>query len=469
MYRRGKRLGARRLLPWLVALVLVLALAACTPATTPTPAAPTTAAPAAPTAVAAAGAGTGAGTAAGTAAPGAATGVAPATPGAAGTGGGTPAGTAASGTPGSRTPTLTPTPVPTLTELQARLMLAKAYLDGKDYENAATLYAQIAQDTRGNAEALQGLQAALAGKADIQATQMAPIPTEAPTPVPTAVPAPTLMSATRSKVLDAFGFVVAALLLIALLYLFGALLRWVLTALRELWYMRILPLFGRPAVPPGFLIGEFVGSWTTDEELASRIVPIAITQKLTEWNQLVRDKQAPIELEREPTTGALAWLRVLWAWVLPPPRGYRVTGTFLKGPAGTQQMTVQRTHLGQHSVDRSRTFESTREPASEAYADMASEAGKWLIVPADIEADAAIALARGAAGETVSASATFDEVLNTLLPVRQQVDQGLVDFPEARRRMTLAEGLINRLPADSALRAELTRVFAGLRRAVPGG
>lgn len=430
-------MNRRGLLPWLVALALLLAFAASGIPATPVRA---QAATPAQTAVVTAG---------------------------------TPAPT--SGTPGTAAATHTPAPTATatatLTELQTRLALAKAYLEGQDYENAATLYAQIAADMRGNDEALQGLQAALAGKAAILATQMAPIPTEAPTPAPTAVPAPSLVSATRSKVLDAFGFVVAALLLIALLYLFGAFLRWVLTALRELWYTRILPLLGRPAVPPGFLIGEFVGSWTTDEDLASRIVPIAITQKLTEWNQLVRDKQAPIELEHERVTGALAWLRVLWAWVLPPPRGYRVTGTFLKSPTGAQQLTAQRTHLGRHSVDRSRIFESTLEPPSEAYRAMAAETGKWLLFPADIEADASIALARSAAaGPTAgSASMVFDEAIATLLPVRQQVNQGLVDFPDARRRMAAAEALIAQLPTESELRAELTRVFADLRRAVPGG
>lgn len=434
MSRRGKRQPARGLLTWLMALALVLAFASWSmPAT---PAGAQTATQAASTALATAG---------------------------------TPAGTPGTPTP-TRTPTLTPTPTATLTELQARLALAKAYLDGQDYESAAALYSDIVEDTRGNAEALEGLRTSLAGKAAIFATQMAPIPTEAPPTPETPVPGPTLASTTRSRALDAFAFVVAALLLIALLYLFGALLRWVLSALRELWYMRILPLFGRPAVPPGFLIGEFAGSWTADEDVASRIVPVAVALKLTEWNQLVQDKQVPIELEREPYTGPLAWLRVLWAWVLPPPRGYRVTGTFLTGPAGAHQLTVQRTNLGRHSVDRSRMFESTVEPLSEAYRAMAAETGKWLLIPADIEADSAVTMSRGAEDGAVpsSASAIFDAAIAALLPVRQQVNQGLVDFPDARRRIRTAEAMIAILPNNSSLRAELTRVVADLRRAVPG-
>jgi hypothetical protein len=288
------------------------------------------------------------------------------------------------------------------------------------------------------------------------------------------------VTATRSKVLDAFGFVVAALLLIALLYLLGAFLRWLLTALRELWYMRILPLFGRPAVAPGFLIGEFVSPTVAAEESgipidAAQIIPIVITQKLTEWNQLVRDKQVPIELERERHTGPLACLRVLWAWVLPPPRGYRVTGTLLGGSTGGHRLAVQRTNLGRNSVDRSRIFESSMEPPAEAYRAMAGETAKWLVVPADIEADRVVATVRSARqgpdvqiSPAASASADFDEAIDLLLPVRQQVNQGMVDFPEGRRRLRAAQAMIAELPADSELRGELTRVVADLRKSVPG-
>ncbi len=464
MSRRGTRRAARSLLPWLVALALVLVFAGCTTRATPTqapdvtqataPAASTAAAPAASAAIT----GTTAAGAAGT--PAAATGTASAPAARTGT---------AVAPSATITPTLTPSPTATFTELQARLVLAKAYLEGKDYDSAATLYSQIAEDTRGNAEALQGLQAALGGKAAIQATQLAPLPTETPAPAETPVPAATLASATGPKVLDAFGFVVAGLVLIALLYLLGALLRWLLGALRELWYTRILPLLGRPAVPPGFLIGEFTSPFTTEADTATRVIPVSITEKLTQWNHLVRDKQFPIELEREAYGGPLAWLRVLWAWVLPPPRGYRLTGAILEGPGGIHQLAVQRTHLGQHRVDRSHIFESDMEPAAEAYRAMAAETGKWLLVPADIDADRALAAVRKPEQGPSSASATFDAAIETLLPVRQQVTQGLVDFPDARRRMREAEQLIASLPTESELRAELTRVFADLRRAVPGG
>ncbi len=133
MSRRGKRLPARRLLAWLVALALVLSFAACTNQATPTEApSPVAATPA---------------TTSGT--PGSRRKhrrrSCPGCRNARDAGGccrhsrvrrprtaGTPAGTA--------TAAPTPTPTATLTELQARLTLAKAYLDGKDYDSAATLY-----------------------------------------------------------------------------------------------------------------------------------------------------------------------------------------------------------------------------------------------------------------------------------------------------------------------------------------
>ena len=190
-------------------------------------------------------------------------------------------------------------------------------------------------------------------------------------------------------------------------------------------------------------------------------MPIAVTEKLIAWNQLVQDKQVPVELEPNLDLGAMAWLRVFWAWILPPPRGYRVAGTLLNGSAGAYQLAVQRTNLGRNSVDRSRIFESGAKPAAEsAFRAMAGEAAKWLVAPGDIEADKAVAAAARAVGDAspLAASAVFDEALNLLLPVRQQVNQGLVDFPEARRRLAQAEAMIARLPIE----------FDAARRSDPG-
>ena len=72
-------------------------------------------------------------------------------------------------TPGTSTPTRTPAPTatatPTFTARQNQLVLAKTYLDGKDFARAAALFAAVADVDRGNAEALAGLKAALDGQA----------------------------------------------------------------------------------------------------------------------------------------------------------------------------------------------------------------------------------------------------------------------------------------------------------------
>jgi len=349
-------------------------------------------------------------------------------------------------------------------------VLAQAFLDGQDYENAADLFAEILEDNRGNPEALAGLQSALEGKAGQMATIMAPLPTLAPTAVPE-VAIPTLLGTTRSKLVDIGGTVLAALAVVVLLYFVAALLRWLLAGLREHWYVRILPLLRRPAVPPGFLIGEFTDSVGAGAGGAARIVPLAMTEKLIAWNRLVQDKQVPVELAPELDLGPMAWIKVLWSWILPPARGYRVTGTLLKGATGAFQLAVQRTDLAHNSIDRSTIFENRAPSAEEAFRLMAGEAAKWLIKPADMEADNAVAAAKRAAGEgtTLSASEAFDRALELLLPVRQQINQGLVDYPDARQRLRQAEAMIALLPNASELRTELTKVVGSLRKSVPGG
>jgi hypothetical protein len=197
-----------------------------------------------------------------------------------------------------------------------------------------------------------------------------------------------------------------------------------------------------------------------------------MTEKLIAWNRLVQDKQVPVELTPALDLGPMAWLKVVWNWLLPRPRGYRVSGALLAGPAGQHQLAVQRTDLSRNSVDRSRILERPVQAPAQAYRDMAGEAAKWLIMPADIEASQAMAMAKGFLDEHAdagSASEVFDRAIDMLLPVRQQVNQGQVDFPEARRRMADAETMVARLPSNSGLRAELTRVIADLRKSVPGG
>lgn len=377
----------------------------------------------------------------------------------------TPAGTP---TP-TLTPSITPSPTPTLTGLQARLLLAQTYLQGHDYDRAAELFAELAEEDRGNVEALTGLKAALDGKAAQMATMIAPLPTEAPFVVPT-VPAPTIAQVTGSRLIDFASVVLAALAALVLLYLLAALIRWALAALRELWHLRVLPIFQRPAVRPGLRIAKFADMRGDAGPEAANVVPQVIAETLNEWNQLVERAQIPIESAAGGDLGAMSWIKVLWHWLLPGPRGYEVTGTLLDGPAGVHRLVVQRAELTNNRIDRSATFENTA-PTAEAYRAMAGEAAKWLISPIDIEADRAVLAVRQTAGEAagVTSSAAFDQALEWLLPVRRQISQGQIDFGDARRRLQRAEAMIGQLPSRSVLRAELAAVIADLRRSVPAG
>ena len=280
----------------------------------------------------------------------------------------TPAGTP---TP-TFTPTITPSPTPTLTGLQARLLLAQTYLAGQDYDSAADLFAEIAGEDRGNVEAVTGLKAALDGKAAQMATMIAPLPTAEPFVAPT-VPAPTVAQVTGSRLLDFASVVLAALAALVLLYLLATFIRWALAALRELWYLRVLPALQRPAVRPGLRLGTFSGAVGEAGGDAASVVPLVIAGKLSEWNQLVQRVQIPVELHTGPDLGAMGWIKVLWQWLIPQARGYEITGALVEGAGDVHRLAVQRSELGTHRIDRSATFEHAGE-AGEAYRIMAAEA-----------------------------------------------------------------------------------------------
>lgn len=385
---------------------------------------------------------------------------------------------AAPGTPGTptptSTPTLTPTATPTLTELQSKLTLAQTYLAGKDYDQAATLFAAIAEEDRGNAEALAGLQAALDGKAMQLATMIAPLPTAAATaaPLPIPTPAPTLGDAVSAKLREFLGTALAALALVVLIYLLANAIRWLLQVLREAWYLRALPLLKRPAVAPGYLIGEFTNGLGDTGANAARIVPLAMTEKLLAWNQLIQAKEVPVAPEPQLDLGGMSWLKVLWSWILPAPRGYRVSGVLSLNDEGAYQLAVQRTSLARNSVDRGATFEKPGFSPDTAFRALAGEAAKWLVNPEDIEASQAIVRGlrsvRGAdEAMPLTASEVFDQALELLLPVRQQVNAGAVDYADARSRLRTAEGMLTQLPSGSGLRQDLQAAIANLHRSVP--
>lgn len=371
------------------------------------------------------------------------------------------------------TPTLTPTPTPTLTALGARLVLAQTYLAGGDFGRAAAIFAEVAQEERGNPEALAGLKAALAGQATAQAAALPPTPMPPPTVTPPA-PAPqeTFAHTLGSKLREFAGTALAALLVVVLIYLLAGVFRWVLQVLRELWFMRGLPLFKRAAVPPGFLVGEFTNTLGEGGNNAACIVPLALAEKLIRWNQLVQVKEVPIEPEPKLDLGGMGWLKILWSWILPPPRGYKVTGALLRGPTGVYQLVVQRQALSSNSIDRSTTLEQRGASAEDAFRRLADEAAKWLVTPDDIEASQAIMRGMKATKDVGEAmqltpSEVFDQALELLLPVRQQVTAGAIDFADARNRLRSAEGLLGQLPEGSSLRQDLRGVIADLRRTVP--
>jgi hypothetical protein len=385
---------------------------------------------------------------------------------------------AAEVTPGTPAPTLTPAPTatatPTFTALQNQLVLAQTYLDGKDFARAAALFAAVAEVDRGNAVALAGLKAAL----DSQGVAAAPTPAPTSPSEPIAAPQPAVETAAGSvwsKLLNYGSTVVAGLFAVVLVYLLASALRWLLYGARELWLMRIRPWFRHPAVQPGFLIGEFANGLGDDSGNMPSIVTQALLEKLMQWNQLVQAREIPVEPAPALDLGGMGWLKIMWTWILPPARGYRVTGILLQNPAGAYQLSVQRTVLAHNRVDLSKTLEKRGASPDSAFRAMASEIAKWLVSPADMAASDAVARGMSAkrdVGEAevmLTPSEVFDQALELLLPVRQQVNQGAVDFNFARKQLAEGEQLLTQLPDDSQLRGDLQGVVTDLRKSVPAG
>ena len=388
-----------------------------------------------------------------------------------------PAATSAA-TPGTPAPTLTPAPTatatPTFTALQNQLVLAQTYLDGKDFARAAALFAAVAELDRGNIVALAGLKAALDGQAAAAA------PTSAPTSPPEPIAAPqaareTAAGSVWGKLLNYGSTVVAGLIAVVLVYLLASAFRWLLYGARELWLTRVRPWFRHPAVQPGFLIGEFANGLGADAGNLPSIVAQALVEKLMQWNQLVHAREIPVEPAPALDLGGMGWLKIMWTWILPPARGYKVTGMLLQNTAGAYQLSVQRTVLAHNRVDLSKTLEKRGASPEGAFRAMASEIAKWLVSPADMAASEAVARGMRAMRDVADAevaltpSEIFDQALELLLPVRQQVNQGAVDFNFARKQLADGEQLLTQLPDGSQLRGDLHGVIADLRQSVPVG
>ena len=386
--------------------------------------------------------------------------------------------TAGEVTPETPAPTLTSAPsataTPTLTARQNQLVLAQTYLDGKDFARAAALFAAVAEVDRGNTVALAGLKAALDGQAAAAA------PTSAPTSPPEPIAAPqtareTVAGSVWSKLINYGSTVVAGLIAVVLVYLLATAFRWLLYGARELWLTRVRPWFRHPAVQPGFLIGEFVNGLGADGVNVPGIVAQALVEKLMQWNQLVHAKEIPVEPAPALDLGGMGWLKIMWTWILPPARGYKVTGMLVQSPTGAYQLSVQRTALAHNRVDLSKTLEKRGASPDIAFRSMANELAKWLVTPADMASSDAVVRGmqtmRGVAEEAavLTPSEIFDQALELLMPVRQQVNQGAIDFNSARKQVADAEQLLTQLPDGSQLRIDLQDVIDDLRKSVPAG
>jgi hypothetical protein len=348
--------------------------------------------------------------------------------------------------------------------------LADAYLKAGQSAKAVELYSAILAQERGQPEALAGLKKALEGQAAMTATAVAPRLTVAPaSPAPPA--GPSFGSTFLSKIGDAAATVMPFLLVVLALYILSQALRWVIFALREFYYLKVFPFFRRPAQARPYLLGEFADSTGIQGFPGARIVTQRIIEKMLAWNQLIQARETAVEPAPPVELGSMAWIKVLWSWLLPPPRAYRIEGVLMGNQPGAYRLMIRRTDLSTNHVDASHTFESAGagapEPAFQALAELAA---KWLCYPREIEAAPATprvpltADAASAEGAPASAAEVYDAALGLLLPVRQQADQGSIDYPDARERVRQANGLLRGLPDGSRLSADLKAVIADLNR-----
>ncbi len=367
----------------------------------------------------------------------------------------------------TRTPAPTPTPTATLTGLQNRLLLADVYLKGGEFAKAEEIYAAILAEERGHPEALAGLKKAVDGRIAVTATAAAPRP--APTATPTVA---TTFGATMShRVNEIIGTAFPLLLLIVILYLFSQVVRRLLFALREFYYLRVLPFFHRPICDRPFLIGEFTDATGLPNGSAPKIVTQTLTEQLLARNHWLQAKESPVEPAPALDLGGMAWIKVLWTWILPPPRAFKIDGA-IWAEQGTYKLAVHRTDLSANVVDMTHTFSSAGPTPAAALQEMATEAAKWVVYPNEMGASEALSrLTRRGELETApaaSAGAIYDEALRLLLPIRQQLDLATVDYADARERLRQAQVLLSGLPENSRLYADLSLAIADLRRSVPG-
>lgn len=369
----------------------------------------------------------------------------------------------------TRTPAPTPTPTATLTELQNRLLLADAYLKGGQFAKAADVYSAILTEQRGQPEALTGLQKALEAQAAVTATAAAPRPTSGPA---TPTPAPTFSETLGAKTNEIIGTALPLLIVLLALFALAEGIRRGLFAAREFFYLHVLPRLHRPARGRPYLIGEFTDATGLPGFQGARIVSQALAEELLKWNQLVQAQMTPVEPTPFVDLGNIAWVKALWTWILPPPRAFRIEGVLLGDQPGAYKLAVQRTDLSTNTVDAVCTFESNKPIPEAAFGEMAAAAAGWARYPRDFEASAAVErglrAVRSAAEPTpLSAREVYAEAVSLLLPIRQQLSLGAIDYSDARNRLGQAEALLNDLPTGSRFHADLQAIIADLRRLQP--
>jgi hypothetical protein len=274
------------------------------------------------------------------------------------------------------TPSITPSPTPTFTALQARLALARAYLDGGDFTEAIAIYSAIALESPGHPDALAGMNEALAAQAGATATALAPTPTVVPSE-PTPVPPPSFTDEFSRWWRLLGSLALAAVAIFALLYAALRLLRWSRPA-AQLWLTRLRPLLGMPPIAPGIAVGEFTEATDAPGYVGAEIVMQTIEESLVRWNRAVPAAlQTPVLLRPLDMVG-LSRLSALWAQVSTPFRGYLASGLLLGGETERCRLSVERLDWRTHRVDASHTFEGSAATCAEAFRELARVAALWL-------------------------------------------------------------------------------------------
>lgn len=394
----------------------------------------------------------------------------------------------------SRTPAPTPTATPTLTALGARLLLGQTLLKGGDFAGAAKLFSEIAAEECGNPEALAGLKAALDGATAARATAAAPTAAP-PKPAPTA--APTFGSTLARQWTDLSSVALAGLALLVIVYFVAKLLRSAVAWLRELWLLRGRVRLGLAPSKPPFIVGQFTDATGIKDLQGEAIVTQALTRKLLEDSAAWVGKLSDIPVEPAPSLelSGMGWIKLLWAWITPPPRGHKISGVLLPpNHAGRYGLAVQRVALADNRVDASTTFEQAdgTAPAALAFRQMAETAAQWLRQPRAIEEElerarpvrsaaagpAELAVPKGprrgmadplpAEPPAEPVAQPLDAVLAKLGQARRLAQADPPKTAAARAALSDARAALSAVPAGSALYNDLRSAIAEAERTFGG-